>query len=115
MAGPTAYRTEWGIFVSASAGTGSLTITDSGAPPSMRVCGVACGGSATADVITVYSGATNGYSSIGTPFYSGIGSTAGALAALNLGAIVRLVGPITVNFVGGTNGVCYIYTPSQNA
>lgn len=116
--------TEYGIVCTCTAGTGTLVIpvagvggSTAGMTPSLRVCGVACGGSATADVVTIYNGNTAGSASTstGTLFFSGVGSTSGGLIALNLAGTVRIVGPITVTFIGGTNGQAIIYTPSQNA
>ena len=111
--------TEYGIVCTCTGGTGTLVIptintSTAGVAQSIKVCGVACGGSATADVVTIFNGNTVGGSN-GTLFFGGVGSTAGALVALNLSGTVRLTGPITVTFIGGTNGQCIIYTPSSNS
>ena len=111
---PTVYTMEYGYYITATSGTGNVSIV---ADPkqSVRVCGIACGGSATNDIVSVYSGNTGTTASTaGTLVYSGIGSTAGALAAINLGATIRVTG-LNVTFVGGTSGVCVVYVPSQNA
>lgn len=110
--------TEYGIVCTCTAGTGTLVIptintSTGGIPTSLKVCGAVCGGSATADVVTIYNGNTAGGSN-GTLFFSGVGSTSGGLVALNLAGTVRLIGPITVTFVGGTNGQAIIYMPSAN-
>ena len=116
--------TEYGIVATCTGGTGTLVIAStatSGIGPSIRVCGMACGGSATADVVTVYNGQTStsglnaAATSNGTLVFSGVGSTSGGLTALNLGATIRITPPITITFIGGTNGQAIIYTPSQNA
>ena len=113
--------TEYGIVCTCTGGTGTLVIptintSTAGIVQALKVCGVACGGSATADVVTMYNGNTAGSSStsLGTLFFSGVGSTSGGLVALNLASTIRLVGPITVTFIGGTNGQAIIYTPSAN-
>ena len=112
--------TEYGLVVTCTGGTGTFIIGPPTIAPSMRICGAACGGSATADIVSIFNGQTNtaggaAATTAGTLFFSGIGSTSGALAALNLGAVVRIVTPITITFAGGTNGVAILYTPSQNA
>ena len=111
--------TEYGIVASCTAGTGTLVIptintSTAGVAQSLKICGAACGGSATADVVSIYGGNTVGGSN-GTLFFSGVGSTAGGLAALNLAMPVRLNGPITITFIGGTNGQAILYTPSSNS
>ena len=114
--------TEYGIVATCTGGTGTLVIptiatSTAGIASSIKVCGCACGGSATADVVTIFSGNTAGSASTssGTLFFSGVGATAGGLVALNLSSTVRLVGPITITFIGGTNGQAIIYTPSSNS
>ena len=111
--------TEYGIVCTCTGGTGTLVIptintSTAGIAQSLRVCGAACGGSATADVVAIYNGNTVGGSN-GTLFFSGVGATSGGLVALNLSSVVRVNGPITVTFVGGTNGQAIIYTPSANS
>jgi hypothetical protein len=116
--------TEYGIVATCTGGTGTLILTStptSGLGASIKVCGSACGGSATADVVTIYNGSTNtanngaAATSNGTLFFSGVGSTSGGLVALNLAMPVRLTLPITITFVGGTNGQAILYTPSSNS
>ncbi len=113
--------TEYGIVATCTGGTGTLVIptinistSTAAIAQSLKVCGAACGGSATADVVTIYNGNTAGGSN-GTLFFSGVGSTSGGLYPLSLGSTVRLTGPITITFVGGTNGQAIIYTPSSNS
>lgn len=113
--------TEYGIVCTCTGGTGTLVIptintSTAGIAQTLKVCGCAAGGSATADVVSIYNGNTAGSASTstGTLFFSGVGSTAGGLVALNLSAPVRIMGPITVTFIGGTNGQAIIYTPSAN-
>ena len=111
--------TEYGIVCTCTGGTGTLVIptmltSTAGVAQSIKVCGVAVGGTATTDIISIYNGNTAGGSN-GTIFFTGAPANSGGLIALNLSSTVRLTGPITVVFQGGTAGQAIIYTPSSNS
>ena len=98
MAAPTVLSGQWGYFISASSGTGNVQVL---ADPklSLRICGIAAGGTATNDIVTLYDGNS-------VPVFTAVGSTIGAnvLATVQLASTIRVTGP-SVTFAGGTSGV----------
>ena len=101
-----AKQTEWGYYVTCTGGTAAATLITLSPSESVKVCGIAVGGTATSDIITVYDGNAI------TPVYSNVGSNPGALAALQLAMPIRVRG-ISIAMAGGTSAVAYIYTSNQ--